>query len=544
MTNRITMTNRNDMTCRNAISCLFRIVKVGLVLMVLAVVTGPAPVTAVTPEEMLADPALESRARALSKQLRCLVCQNQSIDDSDAELARDLRVEVRKQLATGASDGEIIAALRATYGDYVLLNPPVSPGTYVLWGAPVVILLAGLAIMLAGRRRRENETPLAPTDDSAPTTAIASKTNAVDRRIAMALGSLVIASSLGLYLVLGRADLPSRPLADRGAEIAAASEQAQETARNRTAALQQARDQTAKTPNDVGAWLQLAMAAAAAGDGSTEIMALEQADRLADGDPSIRALRAEAMARAADGQVTIPARQLIAEILAVNPGEPRALYLSGLAAYQDEDFATAVGIWRRLESLSSPDAPWMTLLAENIADAARSGGIDPASIASAPPGPDAEAVANAASMSEDERAAMIEGMVEGLAARLAEEPEDVEGWRRLIRAYQVLERPVDAQTAMIGLADAMPDNIQAQLSALEHMVMAQLEPDFITESQRLLARIEDLDPQLPQGLYIRGHFARHNGDKERARDLWEALYDRLPADAPIAPQLRQAIDAL
>jgi len=532
------------MTCRNAMSCLSRMVKVGLMLAMMAVFTGPLPAAALTPEEMLADPALESRARALSRQLRCLVCQNQSIDDSDAELARDLRIEVRKQLATGASDDEIIAALRATYGDYVLLNPPVSPGTYILWGAPVAILLAGLAIMLAGRRQREDDSAPTPDQAAPQDTAITGKTRPVDRRVAVALGSLVIAASLGLYLVLGRADLPSRPLADRGAEIAAALEQASDAARDRNDRLEKARDRVASTPDDVGAWLQLAMAAAAAGDGQAEIAALEQADRLSNGDPAIRALRAEAMARAADGQVTIPARQLIADILAVDPVEPRALYLSGLAAYQDEDYASAVGIWRRLQSLSSPDAPWMTLLAENIDDAARSGGIDPGSFAAAPAGPDAEAVANAAGMSEEERAAMIEGMVDGLATRLAEEPADIEGWRRLIRAYQVLERVDDTQAAMIGLADAIPDDIKAQLSALEHMVVARLEDDFIAASRRLLARVETLDPQLPQGLYIRGHFARQDGDTALARALWEALYSRLPADAPIAPQLRQAIDAL
>jgi cytochrome c-type biogenesis protein CcmH len=187
--------------------CLSRILKTGLTLVMLAMVTGPLPAPAVTPEEMLADPALESRARALSKQLRCLVCQNQSIDDSDAELARDLRVEVRKQLATGASDAEILATLRETYGDYVLLNPPVSPGTYILWGAPVVILLGGLAIMLAGRRRREDDAAMIADDEAAPASPAAS----LDRRVALALASLVMAASLGLYLVLGRADLPARP---------------------------------------------------------------------------------------------------------------------------------------------------------------------------------------------------------------------------------------------------------------------------------------------------------------------------------------------
>ena len=517
--------------------CLSRILKTGLALVMLATVTGPLPAPAVTPEEMLADPALESRARALSKQLRCLVCQNQSIDDSDAELARDLRVEVRKQLATGASDAEILATLRETYGDYVLLNPPVSPGTYILWGAPVVILLGGLAIMLAWRRRREDDAAMIADDEAAPASPAAS----LDRHVALALASLVMAASLGLYLVLGRADLPARPLAERGAEIAAAATQAQQAASDRGAALQQARAAATETPDDVGAWLRLAMAAAASTDSATEIMALEQAERLTGGDPAIRAMRAEAMARAADGQVTIPARELIAGILAVKPAEPRALYLSGLAAYQDEDYAAAVGIWRRLQTLSPPDAPWMTLLAENIADAARSAGIDPDSVN---PGPDADAVADAATMTEVERAAMIAGMVEGLAARLADEPGDVAGWRRLIRAYRVLERPEDLQAALIGLADAIPGNIDAQLSALEHMVVARLEAGFVEASQRLLDRVEVLDPNRPEGIYISGHFARQAGDTDRARALWEDLYARLPANAPIAPQLRNAIDDL
>ena len=175
---------------------------------------------AVTPEEMLADPALESRARDLSKQLRCLVCQNQSIDDSDAELARDLRIEVRRQLSTGVSDAEILANIRDTYGDYVLLNPPVTPGTWILWGTPVVVIAGGALIILAARRRRDE----GEDGDSGDTAAItARKTPTGTGGAALALGSLVLAGSLGIYLVLGRADLPAQPIADRAAEIAAAT---------------------------------------------------------------------------------------------------------------------------------------------------------------------------------------------------------------------------------------------------------------------------------------------------------------------------------
>ena len=492
---------------------------------------------------MLSDPALESRARALSKQLRCLVCQNQSIDDSDAELARDLRIEVRKQLAAGAADDEILAALRETYGDYVLLNPPVSPATYILWGAPVVILMGGAAIMLAGRRRRDEATEDTATE-TAPSEAAAP---AIDRRIGLALGSLVMAASLGLYLVLGRADLPAQPLSERGAEIAAALKQAETVAGTRDDALAEARAAAARTPSNVGAWLRLAMAAAASGDRETEMTALQQAETLTDGDPAIRAMRAEAMARAADGQVTVPARRLVAEILAVNPAEPRALFLSGLAAYQDEDYAAAVAIWRRLQASSAPDAPWMTLLAENIADAARAGGIpidDAAPAAAAPRGPDEADIAAAAEMSDEDRQAMIESMVDGLAARLAEDPSDAQGWQRLARAYDVLGRPRDAQTALIGAADAAPGDLRLQLAALEQMVVARLEAAFADAASRLLERTRSLAPEHPETLYFGGHFAKLNGDPRTARRLWGTLLERLPEDAPIIPQLRAAIESL
>ncbi len=116
---------------------------------------APQPARAVLPDEVLADAALEARARALSKNLRCLVCQNQSIDDSDAELARDLRILVRERLKAGDSDDEIVAFLVARYGDFVLLKPPMKPATWLLWFGPLAVFLtAGLGLFIAVRRRR------------------------------------------------------------------------------------------------------------------------------------------------------------------------------------------------------------------------------------------------------------------------------------------------------------------------------------------------------------------------------------------------------
>jgi cytochrome c-type biogenesis protein CcmH len=111
---------------------------------------------AVNPDEVLDDPVLESRARDLSQILRCLVCQNQSIDDSDADLARDLRIIVRQRLVAGDSDEQVIQYIVDRYGDYVLLEPPVKGITYALWFGPATLLVvAGGGLLIAARRRRE-----------------------------------------------------------------------------------------------------------------------------------------------------------------------------------------------------------------------------------------------------------------------------------------------------------------------------------------------------------------------------------------------------
>ena len=131
------------------------------------VLTLTPAVHAVEPSEMLADPALEARAREVSKVLRCVQCQNENIDDSSAEIAHDMRILVRKRIVAGDSNQQVVEYMHSRYGDFVLLKPRFSPTTVVLWCAPALLLIGGAFVL----RRRLHETQVAPAPLSAEETA-------------------------------------------------------------------------------------------------------------------------------------------------------------------------------------------------------------------------------------------------------------------------------------------------------------------------------------------------------------------------------------
>jgi len=142
-----------------------------LVLLLALLFAGAAQ--AVKPDEILADPALEARARALSEGLRCMVCQNQSIDESDADLARDLRILVRQRLSAGDADQQVMDYIVSRYGEFVLLQPRFSLRNALLWGTPVLLLLAGgVFIVLTARSRRSTATNVLTAEEQAALDAI------------------------------------------------------------------------------------------------------------------------------------------------------------------------------------------------------------------------------------------------------------------------------------------------------------------------------------------------------------------------------------
>lgn len=478
---------------------------------------------AIAPEEQLSNPILEERARGLSAQLRCLVCQNQSIDDSDADLAVDLRKQVRAQITAGLDDETILDNLQATYGDYILLNPPVNPATYLLWTAPFLLLGAGFALFWHYRRSAVDASS-APEFAEEPNTPVTDKAP-ISTKALGALAVSIICASFILYSQLGQPEIAAQPLSQRTAERDAA--QAQEAKQD--AALQEAlmaaKEQVAQNPQSVESQLGLALAHARLDDFSNEIAALRRALKLADEAPIIKAMLAEALSRQADGQVTLPARALIQEVLAVLPNEPRALFMAGLAAYQDEGFEQAISIWMQLAKTAPVQSPWPALAQRNIQLAAEEGGISlPEEWRLSLDEADVSAIASASS--EDQRE-MILAMVEGLEARLQETADDAQGWQRLIQARRVLEDEAGLLRALIGAARNLPDDKSVQLALLEHGLSGEPTQQWQDAAEQALAHLARLDNQALEYLFFAGHLARLQGNANQALIHFEALAMRI-----------------
>ena len=359
-------------------------------------------------------------------------------------------------------------------------------------------------------------------------------------RLAVGLAIILPLGAALIYAALGRPDLRDNPLVDRAAEIASRSETITATKEKVAQNLARAQAATVATPDDIESWLKLAEAAASVNDSATEIRALRMARQLTNDDPSVLSLLAEALSRAADGQVTVPARDLIDTVLATDPDEPRALFLSGLAAFQDGDYQAAVTRWQRLLSISTADAPWLPIVRANIAQAAEAGGI------ALPPanGPDADSIAAAADMTAKDRQAMILSMVESLRDRLDETPDDTEGWLRLARAYDVLGDRAAAFTALARATDSAPDDAPLAYQFLERTIGIELSAAQLSMAQTVIARLAENDTNGPQYLFFKGHIAKLSGDTDTARSVWTDLLGTMPAESEMAAALAAEIAKL
>ena len=266
--------------------------------------------------------------------------------------------------------------------------------------------------------------------------------------LAAFLGLAIAASAFGLYVDLGTPDVPDQPLAERqraGARAVASGET------SATPSLEDAaetlRQRLMQSPGDLNGWLLLGRTYLSMGRPAESISAFEAALELSGGEPDIAAHLGEARVAAASGRVGDAARAAFRAALAGDPRNPKALYYLALDKAQQGDVAGALKDWTDLVATAPPDASWLDFVRRKIALAAAEIGVDPASLRSSETAPDLapsapgltrEDMEAAAEMAPEERAAMIRAMVERLAARLEDEPGDLEGWRRLARAWDAL----------------------------------------------------------------------------------------------------------
>ena len=234
------------------------------------------------------------------------------------------------------------------------------------------------------------------------------------------------------------------------------------------------------------------------------------------------------------------------------PGEPRSRFYLGLANRQAGDLKEALKWWISLEADTPADAPWRAILATQIEEAVAESGADLADLrakvrsdrrTSRGPGPkDLDA---AESMAPDDRLAMIQGMVDGLAARLADNPDDLTGWRRLGRSYMVLNRRSDAVYAYRRAAELAPDDVEVLLDYANALFPAGTsERDMPPAFVEVIDTVRRLEPANAEGLFFGGMIAVRRGDTSRARTLWSQLVEMLPGDSPVRVAVQRRLDAL
>jgi len=364
----------------------------------------------------------------------------------------------------------------------------------------------------AAAARLEIERRILAAADAAKTAAPASSASALlHRLLPPAIAFLVPLLALGLYLDIGRPGLPSAPFVP-GARSPAGQ------------------------PMDIPRLVAEARARAAAGPA----------------DADAQAALGEALTLEADGTVTPAALEAFRKALAIDSGDARSLYYLGLHEAQAGDSAAALARWRQLEARSPSDAPFLPMLRAEMARVARAAGLPPPPSAEQPadddsppmsmPRPTREQQEAMAAMTPEQRQQAIRGMVEGLAARLKDNPQDREGWLRLANAWRVLGEHASAVDAY-ARADALaPVDARILVDWAEAHVRG-LKPGEPPSPQAVavLQRLEQADPRNGLALFYLGAASFAAGDKVAAAERWKTLLSMLPADAPIRGMLEERI---
>jgi cytochrome c-type biogenesis protein CcmH len=389
--------------------------------------------------------------------------------------------------------------------------------------------------------------------------AVAAPTGGNFRIVAVAMAIALPTVAGALYLGRGAPGVPGTTLAERRAE--APQEAAQD--KQLVEFMRAMQTRVERNPEDLEAWVRLAQASAAFNLVQEALAAWRMADKLAGEPPEIAGPLGEAAVIAANGQVTPEAERAFARVRAADPGDPRARFYSGLARAQAGERDAAVRVWFDLVAASPPDAPWLMTVREAMTNAARDARIDLARLSPSPGNPPAVVrigppqVASGAqpalppggeglmALPEGERQQAIRTMVEGLAARLDAQPDDLDGWLRVARAWQVLDEPEKALAAHARAATIAPDRDDV-LDGYGDALMAMHDQDTrLPAAARgaMLALVERI-PNHAVGLWLLGQDEALAGNNLAASALWQRLLALLPDGTPARAELVQRIEKL
>ena len=369
------------------------------------------------------------------------------------------------------------------------------------------------------------------------------------RAAALILVSTVVpVGALAVYLWIGSPLEMSHPF---DPARAAAHAQAETRAREMAALVDKLAQRLEQEPNNLQGWLILARSYAALQRNDEAAEAYRRVYELSGEDAVYAADYGEALVSAAEAAVTPEAKALFERALEADPSEPRARFYLGLAKAQAGERREAIAMWRSLEVDSPADAEWLPVVREMIRSVAADAGIDPQSIpatSQAPiaqaPGPTAEDVAAAQSMSSDQQQQMIRDMVDGLAQRLEANPNDLDGWKRLGRSYLVLNEAERAKQAY-GRAVALAPTDIALLGDYANAVLLAPGPATLpSESVGALREVLKKDEFNPAALWLIGMAEAEAGNRQQAVSLWERLLPQLEPGTPAHVAVRDRIEAL
>lgn len=387
---------------------------------------------------------------------------------------------------------------------------------------------------------------LKASDDAAAGDGATAHAAPDDRPVRPTLAVLVafasVAAALLLYLAIGQPNMRDQPLATRQAELARTAGDSRAALESRAADLSR---QVESDPRDLESWLQLGRTQAALGRHQESVEAYRHARALNPDSSEIASALAESLVLASDGVVVPEAKSLFERVHAQLPQEPRSRYYLALAAAQAGKPREALDQWIALAKDSRPDAPWMETVAARIQETAKELGIDPLTVlpsgrSSAPS--DADAIAK---LPPAEREARIRGMVERLAARLENEPNDLDGWLMLGRSYRMLGEDTKSASAYAHAAKLAPKDVKVLLAYGESLLALKaaderLPKDFIA----VMNQIRAIEPDNAVALYFLGIAEFEAGRRDAAAALWRQVLDRMPPDAPEKRELERRIDEL